>query len=708
MAPKETDYLIVGAGAVGLAFADTLIDEDPDCHVTIVDQHAKPGGHWNDAYGFVALHQPSATYGVNSMPFPGERVDDHGPNKGLHALASGTEVLAYFEKVMDLRLLPSGRVDYHPLSRFGDRDADGVARISQIFSGQTTDIRIRKKLVDATFYQTSVPATHTRRFSETDDVSVIPPGELPNMWRSANDLPDHYVVLGAGKTAMDTVVWLIGSGVDPDAISWVRPRESWLFNRRFVQPGEEYFEDVIGMQIALLEAAKEAGDSAEMMRILGDKEYFLRIDPTVEPEMFHFAVISQGEIDEMRKVHRVIRKGRVTAIERGTLHFGEDSAQVPESSLFIDCTATAVPFSARSASIPLFQGDKIVLQPLQVPLVVLSAAVTAFLEVHLEDDEKRNAMATPGPLTDTPHTFAYSQMVNMMNRGAWSGHKGLMEFLGRSRLDPTGPTIAKLIATESPKLAVMGKFGGAAQRCMSALIQHGTQAKALHDSPGSDYSAVVIKFCQHSQRGGGRLAPHLRPGARSKRRPATHPQRQKPRTTMLTANKLEKIMELENELREQYQGKIDAAQATIDALNAKQEELQKTIESQLNSIKDLSEKATANERIEQLNRELNNRSEKQVAEIGQLKKRVKSLQKDLEALREDHRKLTQFDPARMKKNLDANKKALAEKTKANDLLQKSLREARRESAEMKAKVEELEAKLADSTASEESVEDRAA
>lgn len=63
----ETDYLIVGAGAVGLAFADTLLDEDPDCHITIVDKHARPGGHWNDAYSFVALHQPSATYGVNSM-----------------------------------------------------------------------------------------------------------------------------------------------------------------------------------------------------------------------------------------------------------------------------------------------------------------------------------------------------------------------------------------------------------------------------------------------------------------------------------------------------------------------------------------------------------------------------------------------------------------------------------------------------------------
>lgn len=60
----ETDYLIIGAGAVGLAFADTLLAET-DAHITIVDRRGKPGGHWNDAYAFVTLHQPSSFYGVN-------------------------------------------------------------------------------------------------------------------------------------------------------------------------------------------------------------------------------------------------------------------------------------------------------------------------------------------------------------------------------------------------------------------------------------------------------------------------------------------------------------------------------------------------------------------------------------------------------------------------------------------------------------------
>jgi hypothetical protein len=482
MADFETDYLIVGAGAVGLAFADTMLDEDPDCHITFVDKHAKPGGHWNDAYSFVALHQPSASYGVNSMEFPSEQLDTHGPNKGLFALASGPEVLAYFEKVMNMRLLPSGRVAYHRLCEYKGKDDAGEAKVVSILNGDETTIKIRRRLVDATFYQTSVPSTHTRNFSQSDDVEVVPPGDLPELWKRGEELPGHYVILGAGKTAMDTGVWLIEAGVDPDHISWVRPRESWLWNRNFTQPGEDFFEKVMSMQIALLETSSKAKDGAELMRILAEDDFYLRIDEEVEPEMFHFATISQGEVDILRRIKRVIRKGRVTSIEAGKLIFGEDTVEVPRGSLFIDCTASAVPFEARKRSGPLFRGDEIVLQPLHVPIVTFSAAMAAFLEANFDNDDIRNMLAAPGPLTDTPATFPYSMMVTMLNRGAWAQQPEIMAWLAKSRLDIGGSVIASLVAKNSPKLAVLEKFRTAAQEHMPSMVQLGMQAKAIHET----------------------------------------------------------------------------------------------------------------------------------------------------------------------------------------------------------------------------------
>jgi chromosome segregation ATPase len=168
---------------------------------------------------------------------------------------------------------------------------------------------------------------------------------------------------------------------------------------------------------------------------------------------------------------------------------------------------------------------------------------------------------------------------------------------------------------------------------------------------------------------------------------------------MLTANKLEKIIELEDNLRSEYQAKLDAKTAEAERLrnelSEQRKQLQGTIDTQLATITELSEKATANQKVEQLNRELTNRSEKLQEEVSTLKKRVKALQKDLAKEREQLNTLTQYDPARMKKNLDASKKKLAEKTSANELLQKSLGKTRSENSELQSKVQELESRLAE-------------
>lgn len=160
---------------------------------------------------------------------------------------------------------------------------------------------------------------------------------------------------------------------------------------------------------------------------------------------------------------------------------------------------------------------------------------------------------------------------------------------------------------------------------------------------------------------------------------------------MLTAKNLERVMELEEKLRSEYQAQLDAKTAEIEQANKDKEELQATVDRQLEQIKTLSAEATANKRTEQLNRELNQRSSNLQEDVAAQKKRLKSLQKDLAEERAEISRLKQFDPARMKKNLDASKKKLAEKTTANDVLQKSLNKAKAENAELQRKVKELEA-----------------
>ena len=87
----ETDYLVVGAGASGMAFTDALIGVT-DREVVMVDRRHRPGGHWNDDYSFVRLHQPSALYGVASRPLGQDRIDEWGINAGFYERATAAEI----------------------------------------------------------------------------------------------------------------------------------------------------------------------------------------------------------------------------------------------------------------------------------------------------------------------------------------------------------------------------------------------------------------------------------------------------------------------------------------------------------------------------------------------------------------------------------------------------------------------------------------
>ena len=453
MAHIETDYLVIGAGAVGLAFVDTLLAET-HAHITIIDRHGKPGGHWNDAYPFVALHQPSAFYGVNSMALGSDRKDTFGPNSGCYELASGAEVSSYFDKVMHQKLLPSGRVSYHPMS---DYAADG--KFVSILSGQETTVKVRKKTVDATYYGTTVPATHTPKFKVADDAWVVTPTGLAQLWQGQAAgkprRPQHFAILGAGKTAMDVGVWLINSGAAPDSISWVMPRDSYLVNRLHTQPGMEFFNHAIGGQADLMDAFAKATTIDDLFERLEACEAMLRIYPDHKPSMFHYATMSKGEIKVLRKIKTVIRMGHVHAVERSALLLAQGRVVLPEGTLCIDCTASAV---ERRPTLPIFNGDKLTLQMVRIPQPAFSAALVAYVEAHYEDDAAKNKLCMPVPLPDDLHSYLPATMTSMMNQFAWGQDKALRNWIHNSRLDGFSKVIAAVDPQDTQKMAILERF----------------------------------------------------------------------------------------------------------------------------------------------------------------------------------------------------------------------------------------------------------
>lgn len=463
-AALETDYLVVGAGATGMAFADTLLAES-DASITIVDRNGKPGGHWNDAYPFVTLHQPSAFYGVGSTELGTGRKDTAGPNQGLYELASGAEVSGYYDRVMRSHLLPSGRVQYFPMCDY-ERDEAGGHRFRSLLSGATTTVDVRRKVVDATYGSPSVPSTHVPRFSVEPGVRLVPPNALPGLAAGSAPLPRRFVVLGGGKTAMDTCVWLLQSGADPDAITWVVPRDSWLINRITTQPGEEFFEHSIGGQAAQMEAFATATGTDDLFLRLEACGALTRIDRDRTPTMFHLATVSPGEVEVLRQVHGVVRLGRVRELHADRMVLDGGEVEVATDVLFVDCTASAV--EPRPVK-PVFQDDTIVLQMLRLPQPAFSASLIAYVESHDDDEEHKNllcgAVLFPHVLEDYPAAM----MTSMWNQFHWSQDEALRRWIRQNRLDGFGRLIAGADRADEHKQAVLTRYKEQAMAAMDNL-----------------------------------------------------------------------------------------------------------------------------------------------------------------------------------------------------------------------------------------------
>ena len=425
MADIDTDYLIVGAGATGMAFADTLLAET-DHDLVIVDRRHQPGGHWVDAYPFVKLHQPSAYYGVNSLPLGEDRIDTHGVNAGFYERASGDEIKHYYQRVLEEVFVPSGRVRFLACSDYlGEEEGEHVVRSK--LSGKHTRLTVRRALVDASLLQSSIPACHRPSFEADDDVLVVTPNDLVNVSDAKG-----FTVLGGGKTAMDTCFWLLENGVEADEICWVRPRECWMGDRTYSQPLSRA-GNMVKMQAMSMQAAAEATSVLDYYKRMEAAGGSLRLDPTRDAFVNRGAQISQPELTALREIERVVRTGYVRSITPKALHFDEGESASNPGRVYVDCTAQGL---STAPAAPIFEDGKIKMLATTMGVAPWSAAVIGFVECLDLPLEEKNRLCPP-----LPRTGDIYGMMNIMRAGipaemARRGVSEIAEWSAGARLNP--------------------------------------------------------------------------------------------------------------------------------------------------------------------------------------------------------------------------------------------------------------------------------
>ena len=392
------DYLVIGAGAMGMAFVDEILSGDLTATVVLVDRYAGPGGHWRRSYPFVSLHQPAAFYGVNSENL----------GSGGKSLASGLEVVAYFQRVLE-RHVASGRLKFFPHCEYV-ATAELNSDFTSTVTGEKYSVDVKRKLVDATYMKVEVPSMRPPPYRVTHGLEVVPPNGLADI----SSPYEQYVVVGAGKTGMDAVLYLLGLGLAPDLITWIMPNDAWLLDRGNIHPD--------GLLLSLGKQQEAMAKSETLQALLLNLEadgMLMRIDESVWAEKYRCATVNREELALLRSVKNVVRAGRVVSIEEGQVLLEKGSFNVPKQTLFVDCTANGL---SNRPIVPVFSAQKITLQSVSMCQQVYSASLIAHVETAFSDLGMQNKLCRVTPHPETIDDYLYAVGIGAMNNASWGKH----------------------------------------------------------------------------------------------------------------------------------------------------------------------------------------------------------------------------------------------------------------------------------------------
>ncbi len=452
----ETDYLVVGAGAMGMAFTDALIDH-ADVHVTLVDRRHAAGGHWQDAYPFVQLHQASLFYGVASTELGSGAIQREGPEAGLQERARQTEIRAYYDDILHRRFLGSGRVTF--LGGCDYREEDDRQLVTSLESGETVQVDVRRRVVDATYLSPTIPATTPPPFGVADEVRLVPVNGLPTL----TDAPGEFVIVGCGKTATDGIIWLLANGVPPDDIVWVRPRDPWMLDRAVVQPDPVV---AFGLAANTLASAIDAHSPDDLFLNLEAAGVMVRIDRDVVPDMAKTPTLGRWELDLLRTIDRVVRLGHIREINRREILLDEGSIPLAPRSLVVHCAASGLRYPPL---VPIWGTGKIRLQTIRAGFPCFCAALAGYVEATRDDDRERNRLCPPNTLPDTPSNWAEMQVRGTLAARAYGAESDIADWANRCALNPARLDPSR--AHDPAVTAASARLSGVAERGLERMAE---------------------------------------------------------------------------------------------------------------------------------------------------------------------------------------------------------------------------------------------
>jgi len=318
--------------------------------------------------------------------------------------------------------------------------------------------------VDSAYWTFDIPSTRPPRYSVAPGVRCVPPNAIPRAARPQ----DEFVVVGPGKTGIDTCLWLLEHGIDPERIRWVMPHDAWFINRANFQPGDEFFLTTFQGFAKQFEAVSAADGIANLFDRLEACGQLLRLDPAIRPTIYRCATVTEDELAQLRRIKKVVRLGYVRSVESTRIVLDRGEIPLSSDTLVIDCSASGI---SRKPQVPVWSGNRITVQMVRTCQPTFSAALIGFIEATFADPEQKNALCqpVPNPVIDTD--WLRMLAVTTRNRLAWRAHPNIEEWLLKSRLNTLFAAPARVKPEETEKLAVLKRLQDASAAGVARLPQ---------------------------------------------------------------------------------------------------------------------------------------------------------------------------------------------------------------------------------------------
>ena len=257
---------------------------------------------------------------------------------------------------------------------------------------------------------------------------MLTPTQLTKVSRDA-----PLMVVGTGKTAFDTCVWLLEQGCPAEQITWVRTQEAWLNNRHYLQPGTQSIQTVEGT-VHWLEAVAAAASVDEVYERLERHQVVFRIDTDVWPTVFRGPTMSTAELEQLRRIRNVVRLGRVLEAHPDRMVLEQGELPVAPGTVYVHCAA---PGLSLNPATPVFTPGRITVQYLSRSSMSLSSAATARVEALDLPLEEKNRLCQPIPAPQTTLDYVEMLLTGLATENTWRRHPELGRWLESTRVNVT-------------------------------------------------------------------------------------------------------------------------------------------------------------------------------------------------------------------------------------------------------------------------------